>query len=71
MGKTNGGTNNAPEPVAEGAEEKELLALEVWADEVNLPPVQRQVLRVLYQGQKRTREDWQKALEEALNRPVR
>lgn len=67
MAKTNGSAKTE----TQSAPPEELLALEVWADEVHLDPVRRQMMRVLYRGQKRTRADWQRALEEALNRPVR
>jgi hypothetical protein len=67
MGKTKGDTTTseaqAPEP--------EVLDLEVWLTEKGLSRPMAELMRVLYRGQKKTREDWDRALQEALARPVK
>lgn len=67
MGKTNGDTTTteaqAPQP--------EVLDLEVWLTEKGLNRPLAELMRVLYKGQKKTREDWDRALQEALARPVK
>jgi len=52
-------------------EDGEKLALETWLAERGLEAPKAALLRVLYPGQKRTREEWERALEEALARPVK
>lgn len=69
-----GKANEKPTPLeAETgqAPDGEVLALEVWLEEARLTPAEAGVMRVLYRGEKRTREGWRQALEEALARPAR
>jgi hypothetical protein len=72
MGKTKEDTTTpeaqAPEP---GAPEPEVLDLEVWLTEKGLSRPMAELMRVLYRGQKKAREDWDRALQEALARPVK
>ena len=67
MGKTNGDVTTL-ETQAPGPE---VLDLEVWLTEKGLSRPMAELMRVLYRGQKKTREDWDRALEEALARPVK
>lgn len=60
-----------PSDEATQAPEGEVLALEVWLEEARLTPAEAGVLRVLYRGEKRTREGWRQALQEVLARPAR
>jgi len=67
MGKTKEDTTT---PEAQ-APQPEVLDLEVWLTEEGLGRPVAELMRVLYRGQKKTREDWDRALEEALARPVK
>jgi hypothetical protein len=67
MGKTKEDTTT-PEAQALAPE---VLDLEVWLTEKGLNRPVAELMRVLYRGQKKTREDWDRALEEALARPVK
>ena len=67
MGKTKEDTAT---PEAQ-APEPEVLDLEVWLTEKGLSRPMAELMRVLYRGQKKTREDWDRALQEALARPVK
>jgi hypothetical protein len=67
MGKTKEDTTT---PEAQ-APQLEVLDLEVWLTEKGLNRPVAELMRVLYRGQKKTREDWDRALQEALARPVK
>jgi hypothetical protein len=67
MGKTSRDATITETP----APRPEVLDLDVWLAEKGLGRPVAELMRALYRGQKKSRGDWERALQEALARPVK